>query len=122
MQTTHDRSTTGSLATLCTRAARAGVPDGTAREARMVTASRFAIDGDSPVSRRAESYFWGVVRRRTLRGAAPRFADSLLALSLATELASAGHGPEKIRREVARIYGEPLASAVVPAIAEGTAA
>lgn len=121
METAQTRST-GCLSTLLSRALRSGVPAATAGEARAITAARFGIRGDAPVSRRAEAYFWGIVRRRALKGGAPAFADSLLALSLATELTAAGHCPEQVRREVARVYGEAFLAVVEPARSAVTAA
>lgn len=102
-----------SLDDLVVTAVNAGAPASLAEEAHRVTAQRFRISGRAAaVSERARSYFWGVVRRSALRGGAPTLTESMLALSLADELAAAGHAPEVVLREVARTYGEAQAALV----------
>jgi hypothetical protein len=54
-----------------------------------------------------EAYFWGVVRRRALQGAAPAVSRRLVIASLEFELREAGHTPEAISRELTRLYGPP---------------
>ncbi|HEY5548523.1 MAG TPA: hypothetical protein VIL17_02880 [Coriobacteriia bacterium] len=57
------------------------------------------------MSARAEAYFWGVIRHRALQGAAPAVTRLLVIASLERELREAGHTPEAIRCEVARVHG-----------------
>jgi hypothetical protein len=124
MQNTLDGTAAArSLTMLEAAAIRAGVPAATADEARRATAARFRVPGiEAALSGRVESYFWGVIRRRALTGGAPALRASMLALSLATELAAAGHGADAVRREVARCYGESLLQCVEPVIARASAA
>ena len=112
MERTHSSRPGAEFDRLVATAARAGAPASVAEEARRVTAARFAAatrDGSS--TGRAEAYFWGVVRRRALRGDAPAIARSLLVTSLAADLADAGHTPDAVAREVARVYGGSWAGA-----------
>jgi hypothetical protein len=97
----HDRP----LEDMVLAALNAGTPAVVAEEARRVTARRFpgAVRG---ASSRSEAYFWGIVRRRALNGDAPRLARSLVVASLIADLAEAGHAPDAVQREVARVYGE----------------
>ena len=90
---------------LVSAAVRAGVPSGVAEHAWEITRARFRSAGSARVSERARWYFWGVVRRAALRGSAPALRESMLALSLADELRSAGHSEESVRREVQRRHG-----------------
>lgn len=94
-------------ASLIARAIAAGAPESVAAEALRVTRNRFpGRAAGSPASgRRAEAYFWGVVRRRALQGAAPVMSRRIVIASLERELRDAGHAPEAIRREIARLYG-----------------
>lgn len=100
----------GSLEDLVAAAVSAGATIPLAEDARRITAARFRLRGSAPVSDRAGAYFWGVVRRRALRGAAPVLARSLVAASLAEDLAAAGHPDDAIRREVVRLCGEHWAA------------
>jgi hypothetical protein len=59
-----------------------------------------------------EAYFWGVVRRRALQGAAPAVTRRLVIDSLERELREAGHTPDAIRSELTRLYGETACSMV----------
>jgi hypothetical protein len=95
----------------------AGAPIAVAEEACRATTRRFG--GSTGAANRVEAYYWGVVRRRALRGAAPRLARSLLAASLAAELTEAGHSPSSVRREVACAYGEQCAEAIY-AVTDGS--
>jgi hypothetical protein len=120
MQTEPARHRSSSLDALVEAAVCAGTPKPVAEEARCVTERRFARVRDGrTASARATAYFWGVVRNRALRGAAPRLTRSLVAASLVAELVEAGHGPEAVRREVERVYGAPAAGAFLPALAGG---
>jgi hypothetical protein len=83
----------------------AGAPAPVAEVARRATAARFSGTAPARSTARVHAYFWGVVRRRALAGEAPCLAQSLLIASLAAELTEAGHAPDVIRREVARVYG-----------------
>ena len=94
------------LAGLVATAVRAGAPLPVAEEARRATAVRFARGGRRSATR-TEAYFWGVVRRQALRGGAPAITRALLMTSLAAELTDAGHAPEAVLLEVARVYGTP---------------
>jgi len=123
MEVTFARSSALSLNSLVASAVSAGTPGGVAEEARRITAARFrVVSSDAAVSDRARSYYWGIVRRRALRGHAPALTESLLALSLASELAAAGHEPEAVKREVARLYGESRVPVIEPALGGGRAA
>lgn len=123
MEIMRPRQRTVTLDQLVLSARQAGAPSALAEDARRVTAARFRIAGSAAgVSERARAYFWGIIRRRALRGTAPAFTDSMLALSLATELVAAGHAPDVVREEVARVYGEARAAAVAHSIEDGRAA
>jgi hypothetical protein len=107
----HDRTPSEDrpvLGRLAERALAAGAPQAVVNEAVTVTAARFprrSEAGRVPRSR-VEAYFWGVVRRRALQGAAPTLSRRLVIASLERELREAGHTPEAIRRELTRLYGE----------------
>ena len=92
---------------LVSRAVAAGTPEHVAAEAMRITCARIPVGGtgDGRMSTRGESYFWGVIRRRALQGAAPAVSRRLVSASLEHELREAGHPPEAIRRELARQYG-----------------
>lgn len=101
------------LALLVARASDLGVPARVADEAARAVA-RASRSEAAPFARsRAEAYFWGVVRRRALRGEAPRFNRLLLAASLASELLEAGHSAASAADEVARVYGVDVAPDVI---------
>jgi hypothetical protein len=102
---------------LVASAVRAGAPIPVAEDARRATMRRF--DGSVGVTSRVEAYYWGVVRRRALRGAAPRLTRSLLAASLAAELTEAGHSPSSVRCEVVRAYGEQCVEAIYAVVDGG---
>jgi len=92
---------------LVARAIAAGAPEFVAAEALRATRTRFpgrAKEG-MPLSSRAEAYFWGVIRRRALQGAAPAVSRRIVIASLERELREAGHTPEAIRRELVRLHG-----------------
>jgi hypothetical protein len=93
------------------RAVAAGTPPEVAGEACAVTTEKFG----SRWSRRAEAYFWGVVRRRALRGQAPSLARRLVVGSFADELRSAGHSDESVCAEIVRLFG----ASAVPQELEG---
>ena len=94
-------------ASLVSRAIAAGAPEPVAAEAMRTTRARFPRrgEGEGPMSARAEAYFWGVIRRRALQGAAPAVTRLLVIASLERELREAGHTPDAIRSEVARVHG-----------------
>jgi hypothetical protein len=100
MNTQEARSREPFLDALVRSALALGTPAQVAEEARRVTAQRFRCAESQAKAelRRAEAYFWGVVRRRALRGRAPAIARLIVAASLASELAEAGHAPEAIGR------------------------
>ena len=89
----------GTVEGLVRAALSAGAPRPVAEEARRATAARFPGGPAREADRiRAESYFWGVVRRRALSGQAPAIARLIVAASLAAELREAGHAPEVVGR------------------------
>jgi hypothetical protein len=102
------------LGALAQRALAAGTPHAVAAEAVRATSSRFPrrCEGDRVSRGRIEAYFWGVVRRRALQGAAPAVSRRLVIESLERELREAGHTPEAIRREMTRLYGESACAAI----------
>lgn len=95
------------LGTLAERALAAGTPQAVALEAVRATEARFGArrDGRRASRVRMEAYFWGVVRKRALQGAAPAVSRRLVMASLETELREAGHSPEAISHELTRLYG-----------------
>lgn len=95
------------LGTLAERALAAGTPQAVAVEAVRATEALFGPRrGGRRASRaRMEAYFWGVVRRRALQGAAPALSRRLVIASLESELREAGHTPEAISCELTRLYG-----------------
>lgn len=118
MQQDHITASVRPLPTsLMARAVAAGAPASVAIEAMRVTSTRFAGRGagDGRMSARAEAYFWGVIRRSALRGAAPAVSRLLVIASLERELRDAGHTPEAVRRELTRLYGVESCSAFRPA-------
>jgi hypothetical protein len=102
------------LGALAERALAAGTPRAVAAEAVRATSARFPRRSDSErVSRtRIESYFWGVVRKRALQGAAPAVSRRLVIASLERELLEAGHTPDAIRCELTRLYGDSACAAL----------
>lgn len=102
------------LERLAGHALAAGAPRAVVSEAVAITAARFPrrAEGGRAPRARVEAYFWGVVRRSALRGAAPAVTRRLVIDSLERELREAGHTPEAIRRELTRLYGEAACSMV----------
>jgi hypothetical protein len=99
MNTQMSRNPEGVLDRLVRSAVCAGTPEQVADEARRVTAARRGARGTTSAERaRTEAYFWGVIRRRALTGAAPAIVRIMVAASLASELREAGHAPEAIAR------------------------
>ncbi|HEY5517504.1 MAG TPA: hypothetical protein VIL15_04475 [Coriobacteriia bacterium] len=96
------------LERLAGHALAAGTPKAVVGEAVRATAARFPrrAEGGRVPRARIEAYFWGVVRRRALQGAAPAVSRRLVIDSLERELREAGHTPEAIRSELTRLYGE----------------
>jgi hypothetical protein len=88
------------LDSLVRSAMSAGAPARVAEEARRITEARFGSGQARARRERLESYFWGVVRRRALSGGAPAIARLLVAASLASELAEAGHTSDAIARAI----------------------
>lgn len=103
------------FADLVTAAVAAGTPTAVAIDAARIAAERFRHERGGRTGTRASAYYWGIVRRRALAGAAPRITRSLVIASLARELGEAGHSPEAIHREVARLHGAAAADTVMPA-------
>jgi hypothetical protein len=103
------------LGALATSALAAGTPRAVAAEAVRATSARFPRRSGSERATRAriESYFWGVIRRRALEGAAPAVSRRLVIASLERELLEAGHTPEAIRCELARLYGDSASVTLV---------
>jgi hypothetical protein len=124
--TRHHAPAGAELAGLVERALFDGVPARVAEEARRAAAAKFGAAGSRGVSHRAEAYFWGVVRHRALRGAAPSVRDRLLVTSLVEELREAGHGPVEVHAELERVYGDAVDRALIetyrPAPRSGRAA
>jgi len=114
---------TAGYAGLVADARAAGTPAAVAAEAARITANRFGAERGARPGARASAYYWGVVRRRALAGAAPRITRSLVIASLALELSDAGHSPEAIRREIVRLHGsDAAAEALCPVPRGGQAA
>jgi hypothetical protein len=90
----------GVLDTLVRAAVTVGAPPPVAEEARRATQALFkersVRAGADRV--RAESYFWGVVRRRALRGEAPAIARMIVAASIAADRSEAGLPPDAVVR------------------------
>lgn len=82
-----------------------GTPGDVIAEARAATALRFGGSGRADASR-VGSYFWGVVRKRALRGGAPAVGALLVMDSMWSDMAEAGHRPESILRELRTTFGE----------------
>jgi len=93
---------------LAGQALAAGAPHAVVAQAVNATAARFPrrSEGGRIPGARLEAYFWGVIRRRALQGAAPAVSRRLVLDSLERELREAGHTPEAIQSEMARLYGE----------------
>ena len=96
------------LCIVAERALAAGIQQAVTAEAVLATETRFPRRSRAGRASRArvEAYFWGVVRRCALQGAAPAVSRRLVIASLERELREAGHTPEAIRRELTRLYGE----------------
>ena len=91
------------------RAVEAGSPEQVAAAAAGVTAAKFGDSWDA----RAEAYFWGCVRRRALRGEAPRLSQRLVLAGLAQDLAAAGRGPDGVFSEMSRLWSERVDAALL---------
>lgn len=104
---------TQGFAELVTAAISAGAPAKVAKDAARIAAQRFGLERGARPGARASAYYWGIVRRRALAGAAPRITTALVVASLARELSDAGHSPEAVHREVARLHGLAAADAVM---------
>jgi hypothetical protein len=101
---------TGSLRdSIVRRAVEAGSPEQVAAAAAGVTAAKFGDAWDA----RAEAYFWGCVRRRALRGEAPRLSQRLVLAGLAQDLAAAGRGPDDVFTEMSRLWSERVDAALL---------
>lgn len=96
------------------RAVASGVSVAVARQAREVTARRFVSDAAGRA--RLEAYFWGVVRRRALRGGAPAVRERLCLVSLVDELAAAGHTRDRILDEARRTFGGAIDAAEIESL------
>ncbi len=90
----------GDLETAVARAVAAEVPEAVVREARDIALAKFGRG-----SERAGAYFWGVLRRRALRGQAPALARWLVISSFAAELLDAGHTEASVYSELVRVFG-----------------
>ena len=113
MHGTDTRSRIGVIVETLSEGARTRqVPAGVVEEARRACLGRFS--GSASVSAsRVEAYFWGVVRRRALQGAAPALGRWMLVSSAAGELAAAGHAPADVYLELRRLYGDVVEASVV---------
>lgn len=124
--TRHDAPAGAEFTGLVGRALSDGVPARVVEEARRAAAAKFGAASSRGVSHRAEAYFWGVVRHRALRGAAPSVRDRLLVASLVEELREAGHGPAEVQAELERVYGDAVDRALIetyrPTLHSGRAA
>jgi hypothetical protein len=112
-------SDTPGFADLVAAAVAAGTPAAVAADAARIAAQRFCTGQGGRPGARASAYYWGIVRRRALAGAAPRITRSLVITSLALELSDAGHSPEAIRREVARLHGDVAAKTAAASVCHG---
>ena len=64
---------------------------------------------------RSEAYFWGVLKRRALRGEAPSVTSRLVVDSFVRELRDAGHTAEHAYAEAVRVFGASVESCVLDA-------
>lgn len=108
--TQHHRDLTTFLARQGSEAIRRhGVPGGVARAACSITARKFATGygWDGETERRAQAYFWGVVRRRAL-GAGSDVAvlrERYVAATVAADMLEGGHAAERVREEMISRFG-----------------
>jgi hypothetical protein len=107
---------------LASRAVRMGVPPLVVKEAVTAARAKFSAGSARRAKVREEAYFWGVVRRCALRGAAPRVGETLVLASLAQELRNAGYGPEEVYSEVCRVYGGRMDATLIGAYQPGSRA
>jgi hypothetical protein len=98
-----------------------GVPAPVADEARRVAAGRFRA-ARRPSRPRVEAYFWGVIRRRALRGGASAMRQWLLMTSFVEELTAAGHAPSRVYEELRRVYGGMVEPCLLEAFRPGSSA
>ena len=99
------------LSRLVDIAASQGVPQDIAREARSATA-RALVEADSPhevLLRRAESYFWAVVRRRLVRRrcSSPATARFVLA-AVVEDLMESGRDASAVWAEIERGWSDKV--------------
>ena len=109
------------LDTLAEDATGRGVPAPVADEARRVAAGRFRA-ACRPSRPRVEAYFWGVIRRRALRGGASSMRQWLLMTSFVEELTAAGHAPSRVYEELRRVYGGMVEPGLLEAFRPGSSA
>lgn len=88
---------------------RHGVPQGVAGAAVSITARKFGVAStwDADARRRAQAYFWGVVRRRAF-GAGPDVAalrERYVAATVAADMLEGGHAAERVREEMVSRFG-----------------
>ena len=98
-----------------------GAPAPVADEARRAAAERFR-GAARPSRPRVEAYFWGVIRRRALRGGAPAMRQRLLLTSFVEELTAAGHAPSRVYEELQRVYGGMVDPSLLEAFRPGSRA
>lgn len=98
-----------------------GAPAPVAEEARRAAAARFR-GPVRPSRSRVEAYYWGVIRRRALRGGAPAMRQRLLLTSFVEELTSAGHTPSRVYEELRRVYGGTVDPVLLDAFRPGSSA
>ncbi len=110
-----EESDQGTLSTLVSMLAAAavgrGVPDDIAAEARNVTA-RALREAECPrdvLQRRAESYFWAVVRRRLVRRRSPSPAAARFVLaSVVADLVESGRDTTAVWDEIERGWSDKV--------------
>jgi hypothetical protein len=119
----HGRScgTVRLLDSLTLDAAAGGVPVSVADEARRAAEQRFHAAG-RPSPARVTAYFWGVIRRRALRGGAPIMRERLLVTSFVEELTVAGHAPSRVYEELLLAYGDSVDPTLLDAFRPGSPA
>lgn len=88
---------------------RHGVPSEVARAACSITARKFGSSGDcdAETERRAQAYFWGVVRRRALGAGSDVAAlrDRYVAATVAADMLEGGHAADRVREEMLGRFG-----------------
>lgn len=114
MQTGQADSTVGALLdTLVARAVADDVRSDVAREVAAVTLRGLGLQtwriASSRDARRAEAYFWAVVRRRTVRGTAgPRAVARLVAAAVVEDLKQTGRDGQAVFEQLRRGWSEQL--------------